>query len=342
MRLRDLLVALFAQVGLAGGAWACQPTYTVQDGDTLFTIAEEQIGDLTQWSLIFYNNPSLQGGSLLDVPVGVVLNIPCPEGTVNVAPDPTPLQQVDAELKLLTGSDYAPFTDKAWPGQGMVTELVNAAFENTPSPLPFAIVWEDDWSKHLSPMLEEKTVDMGFPWYRPDCEGDPSQYRCNTFHFSDPLLDLVILFFVRSSDPMKFETDTDVHGKTLCRPAGFFTHDLDQDGRNWLADENITLITPATAADCFDLLMQGEADAVAVNEFLGTEIMYNKGLQEQVKALAKPISVQGLHVVISKKHWRGTTHLYRFNAGLAALKQSDRYNEIVSRHLNIFWDRLKG
>jgi polar amino acid transport system substrate-binding protein len=47
-------------------------------------------------------------------------------------------------------------------------------------------------------------------------------------------------------------------------------------------------------------------------------------------------------VVITKKHWRGTTHLYRFNAGLAALKQSDRYNEIVSRHLNIFWDRLKG
>ena len=339
---RHIFLGFAVVCGVSTSVQACQPIYTVQDGDTLFTIAEDQIGDLTKWSLIFYNNPALQGGSLLEVPVGTVLDIPCPEGTVNVVADPTPLQQVDAELTLLTGSNYAPFTDRAWPGNGMVTELVNAAFEQTPSPLPFAIVWEDDWSKHLNPMLEDKTVDMGFPWYRPDCEGDPTQYRCATFHFSDPLLDLVILFFVRSDNPMVFETDTDVHGKTICRPAGFFTHDLDHDGRNWLADQRITLTTAATAGDCFDLLMQGEVDAVSVNEFLGTEIIYERGINEQVAALPRPVSVQGLHGVISKKHWRGTTHLYRFNAGLAVLKQSDRYNEIVSRHLNIFWNKLKG
>lgn len=339
---RHLCMGFAVACGLSTAAAACQPTYTVKDGDTLFTIAEEQIGDLTKWSLIFYNNPSLQGGSLLEVPVGTVLTIPCAEGTVASAPDPTPLQQDDAELMLLTGSGNAPFTDQDWPGNGMVTELVNAAFEETPSPLPFAIVWEDDWSKHLSPMIEEKTVDMGFPWYRPDCEGNPEQYRCANFHFSDPLLDVVILFFVRSEGGMKFKKDADVDGRNICRPSGFLTHDLDQDGRNWIADKRITLTTAPTAGACFDLLVQGQVDAVSVNEFLGTEIISEKGLKNQVKALSKPVSVQGLHVVISKKHWRGTTHLYRFNAGLAALKQSNRYNEIVSRHIKVFWDKLKG
>jgi polar amino acid transport system substrate-binding protein len=65
------------------------------------------------------------------------------------------------------------------------------------------------------------------------------------------------------------------------------------------------------------------------------------GLRGAVVPLDKPLSVEGLHVVISKKHWRGTTHLYRFNAGLAALKKSDRYAQIVSKHLGEFWDQLK-
>ena len=81
---------------------------------------------------------------------------------------------------------------------------------------------------------------------------------------------------------------------------------------------------------------------MSVTEFLGAEITYERGLMDQVSALPKPVSVQGLHAVISKKHLRDTTQLYRFNGGLAALKQSERYNEIVSRHLNVFWEKLKG
>jgi polar amino acid transport system substrate-binding protein len=47
-----------------------------------------------------------------------------------------------------------------------------------------------------------------------------------------------------------------------------------------------------------------------------------------------------LHVIISKKHWRGTTHLYRINAGLAAIKANGRYTEIVNRHLGIYMQKL--
>jgi polar amino acid transport system substrate-binding protein len=46
-------------------------------------------------------------------------------------------------------------------------------------------------------------------------------------------------------------------------------------------------------------------------------------------------------VVISKRHWRGTSHLYRFNAGLKALKKEGRFEEIVARHLEQFWGQLQ-
>ncbi|MEL6691060.1 MAG: transporter substrate-binding domain-containing protein, partial [Pseudomonadota bacterium] len=107
-----------------------------------------------------------------------------------------------------------------------------------------------------------------------------------------------------------------------------------------LADGRIRLEQPATPAACFDLLMQGRVDAVALNEFTGWTTISDMGLQAAVTPLAKPLSVEGLHVVISKRHWRGTTHLYRVNAGLAKLKETDRYDQIVSRHLGVFWDRV--
>ncbi|WP_299555269.1 transporter substrate-binding domain-containing protein [uncultured Tateyamaria sp.] len=348
--LRGLALSVAAFAGFGSAAMACQPSLVVARGDTLFSIAEEQLGDLSRWSLIFYNNPDIQGGSLLDLPAGTVLTIPCPEAaarpqapTPTVQADPKPLQQeVEAEIKLVTASNYAPFTDLDWPGQGMLTELVNAAFETTPNPLTYSIEWENDWSKHLFPMLDSKEFDMGFPWFKPDCAGNPSNERCANFHFSEPLVDLVILLFARAEDRFTFAQDADLHGKTLCRPAGYFTHDLDRADRRWLSDGLVTLAQPATPDDCFKMLVAGDVDAVALNEFLGVQKMFEMELTDKVAPLSRPVSVEGLHVLISKKHWRGTAHLYRFNAGLAKLKQSDRYNEIVSRHLALFWDQIKS
>lgn len=67
---------------------------------------------------------------------------------------------------------------------------------------------------------------MEFPCYHLNCEPNPTQYRCANFHFLDPLLDLVMLFFVNSDNPMKFETDNDMFGKNICWPKGFLTYDL--------------------------------------------------------------------------------------------------------------------
>lgn len=86
--------------------------------------------------------------------------------------------------------------------------------------------------------------------------------------------------------------------------------------------------------------MSGEVDAATFNVFLGASKIVAMGLRGQVVPLEMPLSREALHVVISKRHWRGTTHLYRVNAGLEALRASGRYGEIVSRHLEVFWGQL--
>lgn len=331
----------FCAAPLAAQAQGCNSQYSVQGGDTIFSIAAAVYGDPEKWTLLYDANEDLLKSQVFQVTDGDVLFIPCDAGAQAAAATTTPLQRSDAELTLVTGSNFAPFTDTGWPGQGMVTEVVNAALEAMPDPVSYSVVWENDWSRHLFPLLDEKQVDMGFPWYKPDCAATPEDERCASFHFSDPLVEVLVLLFVREGSGFRYEEDADMIGKTLCRPAGHFTHDLDRPGREWLSKGLVRLVQAETPQACFEELMRGRVDAVTVNVFLGATTIDQLGLRGQVVPLDKPLSVEGLHVVISKKHWRGTSHLYRFNAGLQALKDSERYAQIVSRHLGIFWDKLR-
>lgn len=328
-----------ALLALPGAALAlCDVTYRVQPGDTLRSVAAVHYENEDLWTLIYYANQRALVGQLETLAPGTEIEIPCP--AEETRPDPTPLVQTGAEMTLLTGGNFAPFTDRTWPGGGMVTELVNAALEMAPSPVPYEIVWEDDWSQHLRPILSEKRHDMGFPWLKPDCAATPDDDFCADFHFSEPLIDLPIMLFKRADSPRVYESDADVTGARLCRPAGEATHDLDRADRRWLAQGLVTLVQPEGAEACFAALMAGDVDAVAVNVFLGASKVVSMGLRGQVVPLERPLSREALHVVISKSHWRGTTHLYRINAGLARLRESGRHAEIVQRHLAIFWDVL--
>ncbi len=60
----------------------------------------------------------------------------------------------------------ALFTDQDLPGNGPVTKLLKAALELSPAPVPYEVIWVDDWTQHLFSLLDEQRYDMGFPWIR--------------------------------------------------------------------------------------------------------------------------------------------------------------------------------
>ncbi|WP_298915143.1 transporter substrate-binding domain-containing protein [uncultured Roseobacter sp.] len=252
------------------------------------------------------------------------------------------VKTVEADVTILTMSGRPPFADTDWPQKGMFTELVTAAMTVGPDPEPFHIDWQGDPTSGFR-SVTEKTHDLGYPVPRPLCElsrdkGGP----CVAFHFSDPVMELVNLVFVRADNDFEFNSDADLEGRSLCRPKGFYIDDLDRPGREWLTRGVVTLVQPEMPMDCFKMLVAGEVDLVSVNEFLGVQQLFDAQLTEMVLPLPRPLSTQSWHVVVSKTHSRATTLLYRFNAGLAKLKQTDAYAEIISRHLTIYWDRLKG
>lgn len=316
----------------------CDVEYKAQPGDTLFSIAEFHYGDRSHWATLYEANTAQLAGATV-IP-GRTLYVPCLGGAPAAEPaQEAPLQRQDAEINLLAAGDLAPFVGRNLPQMGLFPELVTTALDQSPSPVSHAVSISNDRAEQIA-LLGSAEFDMGFPHARPDCAAAPETRLCRGFHFSDPLMDVPMMLFVRADRQFAFEADADLHGKSLCRPEGVFTHDLDEGGRRWIADGKITLVTAPDVTGCFDKVLAGEVDAVSVDLFVGGSAVLENGWREQVVPLERPVSLVGLHVIISKSHWRGTTHLYRLNAGIARLKQEGRYEEIVSRHLALLASQL--
>ncbi|MGB1234797.1 MAG: peptidoglycan-binding protein LysM [Planktomarina sp.] len=340
----------------------CGGTYVVKGGDTMSGIVDTLYNNSTLWSRVYQANIATIGSNPNLLRVGQRLSMPCINGLPNGLEGGTdtsvalPAVELNTgittattaaattagdvlNVRILTAGDYPPFTDKGLENGGMLTDVVQNAFEASAEVDGFNIYWVQDWSAHLDPLLSQSMLDVGFPWFKPDCDGDPSQYRCANFHFTDPMFEMLILLFANKDNPVAFTKDDDMIGKTLCRPAGYFTHDFEKNGRNWLTEEKVTLEQPATIKDCFDLLASGEVDAVAINEFTGRTAIKDLDLADTVEIVqSRPLSIEGLHVLVSKDHPRADEMLAAANAGLEAIKENGVYQRIVDEHMTRVWE----
>lgn len=346
----------------AAVAQTCGGNYTVKGGDSLSLIADSLYKDAKKWTAIHQGNVGKIGSNPDSIRVGQTLRLACigglplglEGGTVQAAATSTSdtavvqtsssasaAVQVAAtarKIKLVTADDYAPFTDRKLPGGGLITEVVDSAMKNNPSVNDFGIYVVNDWSSHLDPLLTDAVMDLAYPWYKPDCKAMPDNWRCQNLHFSEPMFEILVLLFTSKDRPFSFNSDADMAGKTLCRPKGFFTHDLEGNGRLWLTNGTVKLKQPITMANCFEMLQSGEVDAVAINEFSGRTAIKDLELGDKVNVLPKPLSIEGLHVVVGKSHPQADEMLTLINDGLGSLKASGDYQRIIDSHMTRIWE----
>ena len=347
--------ALSLCLGLTAEAETCGGSYRVRPGDSLSVIADGQYKNAGYWTAIHQNNIAKIGQSPDNLTVGMVLDLLCIDGLPKGLDGGIEAAALAAEapaagpvivagtgarverINLVTGDDYAPFTDRKLPGGGMLAELVQRAMEEAAPAEGFAIHWVNDWDAHLGTLLEQGLVDMSFPWSEPNCPLMPDEYRYQTFLFSDPMFEILELVYIDATHPITFDRDADMEGKRLCRMAGYSVWELDQDGRNWLKEGKITLERPERVADCFQMLADNKVDAVLIDEFAGKAVIKEMGLADRIQPLARPINVEPLNVLIHKGNPRAEALLATINTGLAKLKEKGEYQKIVGTHLAQFW-----
>ena len=232
--------------------------------------------------------------------------------------------------RLLTGDDYGLSADRSISNGRVVSKIIDAAL-NEDGDKNHQINWINDWSAHLNPLLSSHAFDIGFPWTKPDCTSSTTDKRCSDFLYTNPVFEVWMLLFTNSESPISFENDADLEGKTLCRPSGYQTDDLDANGRNWLADGKVTLKQPASVQQCFRMLVNKDVDAVVVNEFTGRSVVKSLSIQDKVTILdSKPVSIENLYAVVHKDHPRAQQLIDEVNDGVQAIQASGTYQDILA------------
>ena len=344
----------------------CGTLYRVQPGDTLHSIAVRAYGEGDYLAIFEANRDILPNATRIEV--GNQLLIPCLDGTgpqtraelvpAPGSPDPGPSDPgptggaapegavggrvaalaaipPEREIRVLTGTDFAPFVDPALPEGGLTTEIVRLSLDRATFGRPLRIGVAEDWSAHLD-LLEEGRFDLGYPWYRPDCDragglGPSMQRRCAEFTFSAPLYEVEVAWYARAGDALiEANGHEALRDRRLCRPATYFTFDLRQQR---LMPPAATLVFPSTAEECFVLLEAGVVDAVSLARAVAEREVTRLGLEGRVAEIPALAASQTLHVIAHKSSPEAQAFLAALDSGLAEIRDSGRWYEVVARHL---------
>lgn len=341
----SITLLVLALTGFGGGearAQTCDADYKIKPGDSLFMLAKKVYGDESKWPILFYTNQDVLGNSPSVIRPGEQIRIPClavgrPKRVRRKKGNEALSPPTNVELRLLTGDDYPPFTDRGLENGGMITDLIVAALNQLDDAPSFGVFWVNRWAVHLDPLLQTTAFDAGFPWFRPDCDyrsilAPSDAGRCD-FLFSDQIQSLPVKLFVRKNSNFEYRDDNSIVGKKLCRPTGYFIFDLDQYGRRWLADGKIVLVRPETPAECFRKLVAGDVDAVAMGALVGQKNVIKLDLGDQIREIEKELSTEGLHMLVHKNNPKAEEYIDLVNKGLRQLKKSGEFRQISARHI---------
>ncbi|MFD0860182.1 ABC transporter substrate-binding protein [Roseovarius aquimarinus] len=329
-----LLAAWAAVPALAEGP--CGATYRVQAGDTLESVAARHFGAGADWAPLYYANlaalPPTDGAA--EIAAGTELYIPCPPGAAPASPKV--LEPGEADITLVVADGHGPLADRTWPGGGMGTALLVSALAVAPDPLSHRMRWAEAGAGAL-----DGAGDIRFPVIAPDCSAEGAREICDAWHFSDPVFELPMMLFAATGGALAQVGAEEIDGRRICRPEGAPVDDLDRAGRRWISEGRITLLRAPSAEACLEMVVEGAADAAGLDLYLGAARIAAMGLQGRVAPLEPPLSRETLRAAVPRGNWRGTTLIWRLNAGLERLRASGQRDDIVAQHMRRLAERLR-
>ncbi|AVO53354.1 amino acid ABC transporter substrate-binding protein [Ectopseudomonas mendocina] len=223
-------------------------------------------------------------------------------------------------LHLATGDDYAPFTGKALPGQGMLTQVVRAALADQGVAITLDwLPWNRGYLK-----AQRGQYDATFPYVR-------SAEREAEFLYSAPLYIAEQHVFSRAGDRIELDDLPRLHGKHLCYPLGWQPPLAVQA----LIEQGVLRRhSPLGLKECARLLLLQRDDLFISDRHLGESALRSTGAAaNQFHRSTSAFRSNTLHFIVSRQHPRATELIERFDRGLAALKARGEYQRLIESYV---------
>lgn len=226
-----------------------------------------------------------------------------------------------AELNLVTGEDYAPYTGAQLPRGGLMTEVVRVAYAAAGDT---AVIAFQPWLRGLSGMAAGR-FDAAFPYRR-------TPEREKHFLYSQPLRTVAVRPMVLRDAPWQAKTLDDLEGRRYCLPLGYA---LTNGIRRLTEAGRIHRSQPDAMRRCLQMLDAGRIDFVPMDPDRGLWFARDVlGDDKAVRFETLLLSQASLHVIFPLGNLKSLDRLNRFNEGLARIRADGRYDSIVSKHLS--------
>ena len=225
-----------------------------------------------------------------------------------------------ADVTVLTGDDYAPFSDSKLPEGGMATEVVRTAFERMGEPMEILF---RPWERGMVETKAGKYL-ATFPWSYND-------ERNKDFAYSESLYSFNQYFFTKAGSDMTDLEDATLQGKKVCLAISYTTSGLD----DWVERGVIELVRPPEMPACFRMLQAGRVDLIRLNDVIAEATIQSEGLdRSNFTFIDTPVRETVQRVMFSRVHPRTKDLLPAFDATLNEMKADGTIEKIMAKHLN--------
>ncbi len=224
----------------------------------------------------------------------------------------------NSEIRLVTGDDYPPFTDREIPDNGLAVSLFRAIFETQ------GITAKFDWKPWKRGYLEAKVGKYSgtFPYRK-------SLARETDFLFSAPVFYLQEVIVTRKKEKRMPENYGDLEDMTICLPDGYAA------GKGieaLLKRGEIDLFRPKNMDGCFKAIMYFDKLAIKTHKYLAYYEIRERNLNPDDFNISKmPGGGYTLHLIVPKVLPEAQKIIETFNVGLKAIKQSGEFTRISEK-----------
>lgn len=224
-------------------------------------------------------------------------------------------------IKLVTGNNYPPFTDRELMNGGLATDIVRQALLSSGHEVDIQFM---PWARGYN-SAQDHTFVGTFPYAK-------NPERAKEFLYSDPIVTLNQVFFIRKGSNVKFDQDEDLDGTTVCKPLGYNTDDV----QKFMDEGWIKLSRPTDLPNCFKMLKIGRVHLVLAGDLIGKHLVnIEQGVSmEDFEILPRPLGDLPLHLIVAKSLPNGAAMIEQFNLGLEKLQASGEMEKIIGAHLD--------
>ncbi|MNQ70041.1 putative ABC transporter arginine-binding protein 2 precursor [compost metagenome] len=226
-------------------------------------------------------------------------------------------ESAGAEQLRMAANLWPPFTDARLAGNGLAVELVSTALKRAGHTTVYA---EVPWARALRG-LEEGDYDLLVSaWY--------NEERARFGLFSKPYLTNRILFLKRKDTPVEFASLADLRDYSIAVGRGY------RYGQAFDNDPALTRVPVVDFQMAARMLAAGRVqvaleDELAARFYLNREL---KGISDQLEFLPKPLSENGLHILVRRSHPHHRQLVEAFDRAMQAMREDGTYQAIFARH----------